>query len=134
MLLLIAIASNIYCAILQYLLLDIAKFRHYGDYYKIVPPLGYLFGTTSQKHSFIGSTWKTWVLERFSKYWFWPIFHFFQEYSTIHPFAIRTLIWGLLSLVSYRFTVITPCYDFFRKILKSRFERRFRLYWKRDEP
>ena len=34
----IIIASNIYCAILQYLLLDIANFLDYQDYHKIVPP------------------------------------------------------------------------------------------------
>ena len=48
LLLAIIVASNTYCPILQYLLLDIAKFRHSWDYFKIVPSLGFFWDNVSK--------------------------------------------------------------------------------------
>ena len=134
LLLAIIIACNIYCAILQYLLQDIAKFFHHENYHKKSTPTRLLI-TNRVLETLLYRLWVKGMSSRaFLVILISADFLLFQKYSTIHLFVIRKLIWGLLSLVRCRSTIITPCYEFFRKILKSGFERLFRLYSKRDEP
>ena len=133
LLLLIAIAGNNYCQ--QYLLRNIAIFI--ARYCKILVTMGIIIKKYPDQVIYLGQRLRNTPLstlrERdefqsvFRNTDFGRIFTFFKKYSTIHPFAIRTLIWGLLGLVRCRSTIITPCYDFFRKILKSGFEGLFRL-------